>query len=50
MDELRKGKMTALPVENLSMIREVKLLYHKDFQHPEIVDGITKLYYSMVEK
>ncbi len=50
MDELRKGKMTALPVENLSMIREVKLLYHKDFQHPEIVEGITKLYYDLIER
>ena len=44
MDELRKGKLTALPIENLSMIRETNLLYHKDFEHLEILKELTKLY------
>lgn len=44
MDELRKGKLTALPIENLSMIRETNLLYHRDFEHTEILKELTKLY------
>ncbi len=44
MDELRKGKLTALPIENLSMVRQTNILYHKDFPHPEILQAITKLY------
>ena len=44
MDELRKGKMTALPIENLSMVRETNILYHKDFSHPEVLQAITRLY------
>lgn len=44
MDELRKGKLTALPIENLSMIRQTNILYHKDFSHPEILQAITRLY------
>ena len=44
MDELRKGKLTALPIENLSMVRETNILYHKDFPHPEVLQAITRLY------
>lgn len=44
MDELRKGKLTALPIENLSMVRETNILYHKDFSHPEVLQAITRLY------
>jgi len=44
MDELRKGKLTALPIENLSMVRQTNILYHKDFSHPEVLQAITRLY------
>ena len=44
MDELRKGKITALPIENLSMVRQINILYHKDFPHTETLQAITKLY------
>ena len=44
MDELRKGKLTALPIENLSMIREMNIVYHKDFAHIDILKGIIKSY------
>ena len=42
--ELRKGKLTALPIENLSMIRETNLLYHHDFPHPDALQEITRIY------
>ncbi|MBQ9263512.1 MAG: LysR family transcriptional regulator [Clostridia bacterium] len=44
MDELRKGKLTALPIENLSMVRQTNILYPKDFPHPEVLQAITRLY------
>lgn len=44
MDELRKGKIAALPIENLTMARETKLVYKKDFSHPEILQEITCMY------
>lgn len=44
MDELKKGKITVLPIENLSMLREVNILYHMTFQHAEILQDIVKIY------
>lgn len=37
MDELRKEKITALPIENLSMVRETRVVYHKNFAHTVIL-------------
>ena len=48
MDELKKGKMTVLPIENLSMIREMNILYHKSFRHADILQDIVKLYNDSV--
>ena len=47
MDELRKGKLTALPIEDLSMVRQTNLLYLRDFEHTEILRDLTKLYGEM---
>ena len=44
LDELRKKKLTALPIENLSMIRETRIVYNKDFTHVDILQEITMLY------
>lgn len=44
MDELRKNKLVALPIENLSMVRETKVVYNEDFSHMEILREITKTY------
>ena len=44
MDEFMKGKITVLPIENLSMIRETNIVYHKDFDHNDILGRILKLY------
>ena len=48
LDELRKGKLAALPIENLSMIRETNILYHKDFNHPDVLEAITRIYHDTV--
>lgn len=47
MDELRKGKLTALPIENLSMVRQTNLLYLQDFEHTDILRELTRLYGEM---
>ena len=44
MDELGKGKLAALPIENLSMVRETRIVYNRDFSHFDILQEITKTY------
>ncbi len=44
LDELRSKKLTALPVENLSMARETRVVYNRDFSHVDILQEITMLY------
>lgn len=49
LDELKKGKITVLPVENLSMIREINLVYHKDFEHIDVLREFIKMYNDAVK-
>ena len=44
LDELKKGKLALLPVENLSMMREINLAYRRDFAQPDILRDIMKVY------
>ena len=44
MDELKKGKLAVLPIENLSMPRERNMVYNRDFSHTEILHDLVKLY------
>ena len=44
MDELRKGKITALPIENLSMARETNSVYNKDFSRLDLIRDFVDLY------
>ena len=50
MDELTKGKIPVLPIENLSMIREVNILYHHTFKHAEILQDIVRIYNETAKK
>jgi len=50
MDELRNGKITVLPIENLSMIRETNIVYHKTFDYPDLLRHITKVYRDTAKK
>lgn len=43
-DEASKGKMRLLPVENLSMIREINLVYTPDFEHVSMLRDIARIY------
>ena len=44
LDEIRKGKIKALPIENFSMVRETRIVYNKDFSHKEVLDDIIRIY------
>lgn len=44
LDELRKKKIVALPIENLSMVREVNIVYSQDFEHFEVLRDIVHIY------
>lgn len=48
MDELKKRKITVLPIENLSMVREVNILYHHSFKYDDILQDIVKIYNEFV--
>ena len=47
MDEIRKGKLSVLNIENLSMIRETNIIYSRDFEHPEVIQGVIQTYNEM---
>jgi DNA-binding transcriptional LysR family regulator len=49
MDEVNKGKMAILPIENLTMIRESSIIYHKNFTHTDVLNDITKIYRETVK-
>ncbi|MBE6007364.1 MAG: LysR family transcriptional regulator [Lachnospiraceae bacterium] len=47
MDELRKRKLVALPIEDLNMVREINFVYSRDFGSPQILEEITEIYGAM---
>ena len=47
MDEIKKEKLAVLSVENLSMMREINIVYLKDFEHLDFLNGIVKQYNEM---
>lgn len=44
LDELRKGKITVLPIEDLSMMREINIVYSEDFDHFEVLRDLVQDY------
>ena len=50
MDELKKRKIAALPIEHLSMMREINIVYTKDFEHQEIFPEIVRTYNEVRDK
>lgn len=42
--ELRKGQLIALPIENLSMVRETRMVYNRDFTNKDVLQQIMRLY------
>ncbi len=50
ISDVKKGKLTILPIENLTMMREMNIAYNKDFSHLEVLKEIVDLYQSSVNK
>lgn len=44
--EVRKNKLSILPIENLSMERKNYFIYNNDFNHPELIKELSKIYYE----
>ena len=47
LDEARKGKLSLLSIDGLSMERSTNIVYRQDFEHPELIDGIAAVYHKM---
>lgn len=50
ISDVKKGKLSILPIENLSMMREVNVAYNKDFTRVEMLRELVQLYQNTVEK
>mgnify|MGYP003521659182 FL=1 len=48
--ELKKKSLVALPIENLSMTRETTIVYHKTFNHVEIIERIAAAYHDIARQ
>ena len=44
LDELKKGKIVTLPVENLSMMREINIAYRSDFKQFDLLRDLVNCY------
>lgn len=42
--EVAKGKIVCLPIEGVNMIREINLVYYREFRHPEILRDLQNIY------
>lgn len=43
-EEVRVGRLAAVPIENASMSRDIRLIYHNDFGHPDVLDELREIY------
>ena len=42
-DELQ-GRLAVVPIENANMVREINMIFHPDFTHPEILEYFRRIY------
>ncbi len=49
MDEIRKKKIISLPIENLSMIREINFVYSDTFSRQDVLTEISDIYNAMAK-
>lgn len=43
-EESAAGRLSVIPIENSSMVRQIDIVYLKDFVHPEIIENIRQIY------
>lgn len=48
ISDVKKGKLSILPIENLSMMREVNIAYPKDFTQVDMINEMVRLYQTTI--
>ncbi len=48
ISDVNKGKLTILPIENLSMMREMNIAYNKDFAHLDALKTLVQYYQMLI--
>ena len=43
-DEVRRGELAIVPIENARMVREIHMVYQRDFGHMEILEDFKRIY------
>ncbi len=46
-EELAAGRLVAVRIEGIRMIREINILCRDDFDHPELLEEIKKIYAAL---
>lgn len=49
LSEIKKKQLFAIPIENLSIIREMNIVYQKDFSHQDILNDIIDAYNEIIK-
>ena len=49
-EELASGRLAIIPIENSSMVRQIDMVYQKDFLHPELIQNIRGIYEQLKAK
>ena len=44
MDEIKKGKLIGIPIENMSLIRDTNIVFPKDYENLKTIQDIVELY------
>lgn len=47
LEEERMKRLAVVPIENSGMIREINMVTHKDFSHPDVLENLREIYNSL---
>ena len=47
-EDEKAGRLAVVPIENARMTREISLVYHRDFSHPDVLDDLRRIYNRLV--
>lgn len=49
-EECASGRLAIIPIENSSMVRQIDMVYHKDFIHTQLIETIRDIYETLKTK
>lgn len=49
-EELANGRLSIIPIENSTMVRQIDMVCQKDFIHPQLIDNIRLIYERLKAK